>query len=100
MKHFKSALFKLAHSVKNNFSSFSEALRFAWKVIKLRKDLTLHNVRFSYRKIDGSIRQAVGTLNLEDYEHKSEKRSSPAIFTYYDIEKKAFRSCKTTNLIF
>lgn len=59
----KSRLFHIAHSIKANFNSFSEALTHAWKVVRLQFALcTQAIVNFKYSKVDGSIREAVGTL--------------------------------------
>lgn len=93
----KSQLFKLAHAIKSQFSSFGEALRHAWKVIKLRIKMLTSYVAFKYRKVDGSIREAVGTLNFS-YESKGGK-SSPADILIYHEEGVGIRSCKLVNIL-
>lgn len=50
-------------------------------------------VNFIYKKKDGSIRKAIGTL--KDMNVKFKK---PDIISYFDIEKKGFRSFKLDNL--
>ena len=95
----KSKLFKLAHSIKDKFATFGEALRHAWKVFKLKHQMLTRNVRFQYRKVDGTIRDAVGTLNFT-YESKGSGRPTPAdSFLYYDCEAKGLRSFKIINLV-
>lgn len=50
-------------------------------------------VNFVYKKKDGSIRKAIGTL--KDIEVKFKR---PDIIPYFDLEKKGFRSFKLDNL--
>lgn len=97
----KSLLFTIAHRVKPNFVNFSEALKYAWKVIKLRVKLTREVVTFKFRKVDGSIRVAIGTLKAEFLPaSKGTGRSNPGVFTYFDIEKQGYRCAKIESLIF
>ena len=95
----KTLLFKIAHKVKNSFNSFSEALSYAWKVIKLRMKMTKDVVSFRFKKVYGSIREAVGTLAIK-YTYKTESKVNYSVFTYFDIEKQEFRSAKVESLIF
>ena len=97
----KSLLFKIAHTVKSKFNSFSEALKYAWKVIKLRMKMKKEIVSFRFKKVDGSIREAVGTLKSEFLPaSKGTGKSNSCVFTYFDIEKKAYRCAKIDALIF
>lgn len=93
----KSKLFKIAHAIKSQFESFAEALRQAWKVIKLTVKMKSSYVAFKYRKVDGSIREAVGTLNFS-YESKGGK-SSPVDSLVYHEEGVGIRSCKLVNIL-
>lgn len=93
----KSQLFKLAHAIKSQFASFAEALKQAWKVLKLRLAMSTSYVAFKYRKVDGSIREAVGTLNFS-YESKGGK-SSPVDSLVYHEEGIGIRSCKLINIL-
>ncbi len=93
----KSQLFKLAHSIKSQFESFSQALKQAWVVLKLRARMAKRYVSFKYRKVDGSIREAVGTLNFS-YESKGGK-SSPVDSLVYHEKDLGIRSCKLVNII-
>ncbi len=43
----------------------SQALKYAWWFESFRAKLASGVYRFSYFKIDGSIREAVGTLNFD-----------------------------------
>lgn len=102
MKVNKSQLFKMAHAVvKRTGKTFSEALRTAWKAAKIYAKMLVGTAEFSFRKLDGSIRNASGTLFKVDYLRKTEGEwVRPAdVLCYYDTEKKAFRSFVISNLL-
>lgn len=72
----------------------------------LREKLQQGRTNFVFKKKDGSRRQAVGTLNFdiipnEDTQFKSEeqKEERDDQVTYYDLEKMAWRCCKTENIL-
>ncbi len=94
----KTLLFKIAHSIKANYITFSDALKQAWKIIKLRMKMKFRNVVFQYKKVDGSIRNAVGTLNVS-YESKGGKSVNYSVVNYFDTESNGWRSFKAENLI-
>ena len=65
-------------------------------------------VKFQFKKKDGTIRDAVGTLNLDlmvqedgkKYEFKtSGKPECPTTMGYWDLEKKMWRSFVLTQFI-
>jgi hypothetical protein len=97
----KSLVFKTAWQIASNFKSFSEALKHAWQTVKLKYAMLKGVVEFSYRKVDGSIRTAVGTLQGQhvNYEFKG-KPSTNKTLAYFDLEQGAFRSFKIENLIY
>ena len=74
----------------------SGALKFAWWFEDFRKKLRTGVYRFSYFKEEGSIREAVGTLDMmlipDDQMPKGV--GTPAISTvpYFDLEKQEWRS--------
>ena len=87
----------------------SQALKYAWWFESFRKKLQSGTYRFSYFKTDGSIREAVGTLDMsripEDKRPKS-LSSAPDVrpenyetFVYYDLDRQAWRSFKVINYI-
>jgi len=97
----KSRLFNIAHTIKNQFASFSEALAFAWKVMKLQIALTASAfVNFTYRKIDGSVREAVGTLRNAPTPKGGHRKANHGILTYFDLQQNDWRCAKVENLIF
>lgn len=93
----KSLLFKIAHTVKSKFNSFSEALKYAWKVIKLRMKMKKGIVSFRFKKVDGSIREAVGTLPATP---QGSGKPNLKVFTYFDVEKNDYRCSRIDALIF
>ena len=48
--------------VKKNGFSMSEALKTAWANLKLKSEMKQRIVKFYYQKVDGSVREAYGTL--------------------------------------
>jgi len=80
---------------------FSECLKKAWLLFKLRVKMQTQIVEFFYQKIDGSIRQAFGTLKESVFANVkgAERKSNEFTFTYYDTEKGEFRAFKTYNLV-
>tara|TARA_R110000824_G_scaffold395070_6_gene595405 strand:+ start:9163 stop:9471 length:309 start_codon:yes stop_codon:yes gene_type:complete len=62
----KSKIFKLAHSVRAEFNTFSQALIFAWAKYKLQTRLTSGVVSFDFiKKSTGELRKANGTLDFQ-----------------------------------
>lgn len=95
----KTKLFKMAWAMRSQFETFAEALKQAWKVAKLYAQMLIGNVKFQYRKVDGSIRDAVGTLSVT-YDSKGTGKASPIdSLVYYDCLSNGWRSFKIANLI-
>lgn len=72
----------------------------------LREKLQQGETHFVFKKKDGSKRNAVGTLDLaiipyQDTQFKSEEQREERQdqVTYYDLEKMAWRCCKTENIL-
>ena len=72
----------------------SQALKYAWWFESFRKKLQSGTYRFSYFKTDGSIREAVGTLDMSRIPKEKlpslqggdgGRLPSPDVFTYYDL---------------
>jgi len=74
---------------------------------KLRKRLELSVVRFSFKKKNGETRYATGSTNIEmlnalfklNMKPFKEETNRDGITTYYDIEKKNWRSLRDESLI-
>ena len=87
----------------------SQALKYAWWFEDFRKKLSTGVWRFSYYKTNGSIREAVGTLDMsripEDKRPKGDMSDGAArepsvnTFPYYDLDAAAWRSFRLDNFI-
>jgi hypothetical protein len=71
---------------------------------ELRSRLREGVVQFAFKKIDGSLRTAVGTTQLSSIpaEHwpKGSRESSPLQVPYWDVEKGEWRSVSTSREVF
>ena len=86
--------------VKKNGFTMSEALKCAWANIRLRAQMQKHIVKFYFQKVDGSLREAYGTLKSEMLpEITTERKTNDSLQVYYDTERQAWRSFKRANLI-
>ncbi|KGF32913.1 SH3 beta-barrel fold-containing protein [Hoylesella buccalis] len=87
--------------VKRNGYTMSEALKCAWANIKLRAALNKRIVKFYFQKVDGTLREAYGTLKTELIpETKGDDRKrNDTVQVYFDTEKSEYRCFKKANLI-
>ena len=93
---------KSAHQlIKKLGITLSEALKMAWRAFKLKNSLQEWVTIFHYKKKDGSIRRALGTLDtaLFEYEAKGGKKDNLTTIAYYDMEADGFRSFSIENLV-
>lgn len=87
--------------VRKNGYTMSEALKTAWMNIKLRSALSKRIVKFYFQKVDGTLREAYGTLmsdRIPATGGDSRKRND-TVQVYFDTEKEEFRCFKKANLI-
>lgn len=89
--------------VKRNGFALSEALKQAWQVFKLKKQMFKGIVKFYYQKVDGSIREAYGTLKSElmpAIDNSNDRRlKNPTVQVYFDTERQEFRCFKVANVL-
>lgn len=88
--------------VRRNGYTLSQALKQAWANFKLGARLHAGIVHFYFRKMDGTIREAWGTLasNLVPATKGTDTRKpNPTIQTYFDTEKQEWRCFKVANLV-
>ena len=87
--------------VRKNGYTMSEAMKVAWSVIKLKAKMKSGIVRFYFRKVDGSTREAFGTLSekLMPETKGTGRKANETLFTYFDTEKGEYRSFKKANLL-
>lgn len=87
--------------VKRNGFSMSEALKAAWANMKLRTAMNNRIVKFYFQKVDGSIREAYGTLkeNLIPATNGDNRKRNDTVQVFFDTEKQEWRCFKKANLI-
>lgn len=82
--------------------SFAACLKRAWQLAKLAKAMKTKVVQFFYVKAStGELRQAFGTLQanvIDGLVKGTGRKANENLMTYYDCEKKEFRSFKKFNL--
>ena len=102
MNYNYSEIMKLAWQfVRLNGFNKSEALKMAWLNTKLRKAMTAGIVKFYYQKVDGSIREAYGTLaeRMVPATLGTGRRANATVQTYFDSEVQDWRCYKKANLM-
>jgi hypothetical protein len=88
--------------VKKNGMSMTEALRVAWLNFKVRKAMAHRIVKFWFLKVDGTTREAYGTLKSDIVPPTTEndhRKKNDSLQVYYDTEKAAWRCFKRANLL-
>ena len=75
--------------VKRNGLSMSEAMKRAWANMKLKVALKQRIVKFYFQKVDGSLREAYGTLkeNLIPATSGDNRKRNDTVQVYFDTEK-------------
>ena len=84
--------------------TMSTALRLAWKSYRLKSQMRDDVVRFAFRKLDGTVREAVGTLLpsiVPSYKRRTDRAHTPNFSTqaYYDMDRQSFRCYKVSCLL-
>lgn len=87
--------------VKRNGYTMSEALKCAWANMKLKTAMKQRIVKFYFKKVDGSVREAYGTLkdNLIPATSGENRKKNDTIQVYFDTEKQEYRCFKKANLV-
>ena len=87
--------------VKQTGLTMSECLKKAWANYKLKNNLKKGVVRFYFLKIDGTKREAWGTLceNIIPQAGENGRKKNNTVQVYYDTEVKEYRCFKKFNLI-
>ena len=79
----------------------SEALKVAWANMKLKMQMKSKIVRFYYQKVDGSLREAYGTLDerlMPAITGTDKRAKNDTVQVYFDTEKQEFMCFKKANL--
>lgn len=83
--------------------NWSDCLKTAWRNQKAVAKLNSGVVEFSFRKKDGTIRQAVGTRSLgiipAQFHPKTDKQPAPSVLPFFDIDKQAWRSFQRHSIV-
>ena len=88
--------------VRRNGYTMSEALKCAWANIKLHVAMTARIVKFYFQKVDGTIREAYGTLAesiVPAIEGNDTRKRNDTVQTFFDTEKSEWRCFKKANLL-
>ncbi len=88
--------------VKRNGMTISEALKTAWRNFKLRIAMKSRIVKFYFQKVDGTIREAYGTLAaalIPPISDGNPRQKNDTVQVYFDTEKAEWRCFKKANLI-
>jgi hypothetical protein len=70
---------------------------------ELRARLGQGTVQFAFKKLDGTLRTAIGTTLLEQVpldNHPKGEGSSPRVVTFFDLQKGQWRSISINQEIF
>jgi hypothetical protein len=70
--------------------------------MKLRLTMAIRIVKFYFQKVDGSIREAYGTLNtnvIPATTGNDNRKKNDTVQTYYDTERQEWRCFKKANLL-
>ena len=88
--------------VRNYGMSLADAMRQAWRIFKLKSAMHKGIVKFQFLKLDGTTRDAVGTL-VDEVTSKlvggQYYNPSPKVVAYFDCEKQEWRSFRKERLI-
>lgn len=81
--------------------TFAEALKQAWRIFKIAVKMQKQIVHFKFKKLDGTIRKASGTLQNDflPTTKGSNTAKNENIFTYFDTENNSWRSFRKENII-
>jgi hypothetical protein len=87
--------------VKRNGFTLSQALKVAWANAKLKLAMAIRIVKFYFRKVDGSIREAYGTLNekIVPATGSDTRKKNDTVQVYFDTERQEWRCFKKANLL-
>ena len=101
--NFRVRVMNFAHHIfRNSATTWTNALKKAWKLYRLAKQMRKGVVKFVFEKVDGSARIAYGTLcdlPAGITSRKGTKAPSYSTMCYWDTKKNAFRSFKVENFI-
>ncbi|MEA4937209.1 MAG: SH3 beta-barrel fold-containing protein [Paludibacter sp.] len=83
--------------------SFSECLKRAWSNFKLVQKMKTSIVKFYFQKVDGTMREAYGTLSdkfIPKTVQSENRKKNDTVQVYFDTEAQDWRCFKKLNLIY
>lgn len=89
------------HFGRKNGYSVSKVLKIPWRNIKLKAAMKNRIVKFYFCKVDGSTREAYGTL-ADKYlpeTKRTDSKPNDTTQTYFDAERGEYSCFKKANLI-
>lgn len=87
---------------KTTGEAFAECLKKAWNLHRLVERMKIGIVKFYFQKVDGTIREAYGTLNpaiIPATDSDNGRKPNDTVQVYWDTENIGFRSFKKLNLV-
>lgn len=88
--------------VKRNGYNMSDALKAAWRNLKLKSAMYSGIVKFYFQKVDGTTREAYGTLKSEllpPIQSEDNRKKNDTVQVFFDTEKQEWRCYKKANLL-
>lgn len=86
--------------IRQNGYTKSEALKTAWLIAKIKRYMRTGVISFAYLKMDGSVREAHGTLMASELPTTGgRRREDSTLMTYYDTDKRSWRCFKKANIL-
>ena len=83
--------------------AFGECLKLAWRNFNLVRNMHTEVVRFYFRKVDGTLREAWGTLRSDivpPIDGSDTRKKNNTVQAYFDTERQEWRCFKRLNLVF
>ena len=83
--------------------AFGECLKLAWRNFNLVRKMHTEVVRFYFRKVDGTLREAWGTLRSDivpPIDGSDTRKKNNTVQAYFDTERQEWRCFKRLNLVF
>lgn len=88
--------------VKRNGMDIADALRISWRNFKLKSAMYKGIVKFYFQKVDGTTREAYGTLKSEllpPIQGEDNRKRNDTVQVFFDTEKQEWRCYKKANLV-
>ena len=80
---------------------FAQGLKLAWRNFNLVRRMQTEVVRFYFRKVDGTLREAWGTLRpdlVPASKDNDTRKKNDTVQVYFDTERQEWRCFKRLNL--